>query len=153
MIQLPQNYPDEDGFAYTLASAEITLNRKIYASIVGVQIDQPTEEGFIAGAGSVGPIKRTVGTMGMGEGTGRFSDEAERDEFLADLGEAYREKIWGLTYVLQHKVTKRTIKIECVSCRLLSEPIDHEYGSDGLGGDINFSFMRHKRNGKSPHSS
>lgn len=150
---MSQNYPDNEGFAYTLASAEITLNRKIYASVIGVQIDQPTEEGFIAGAGSVGPIKRTVGTMGLGEGTTRLSDEAERDEFIDDLGDGWRETIWGMTYVLQNKRTKKTIKIECVSCRLTSEPIDHEHGADGLGGDLNFSFMNHKRNGKSPHKS
>jgi hypothetical protein len=150
---MSQNYPDNESFAYTLASAEITVNRTIKSSIIGVQIDQPTEQGFIAGAGSVGPIKRTIGTMGLGEGTLRFSDVGELSDFMQELGNGWREKIWGLTYVLQNKRTKKTIKIECISCCLTSEPVDHEYGSDGLGGDINFSFMSHKRDGNSPHSS
>jgi|GEM_PF-3344585 len=146
-----QNYPDQQGFASNFVGAELDMNGRIWTAITSVQINQPTEEDEVRGT-KVGPLKRTVGTMGLGEGTVTFSDEDERMDFLESLGDAYREKIWGLIWTIRNKVTGTVRKIECISCRVLDNPIEHEEGAAPLGGDIAFSFMEHKINGKTPHS-
>jgi hypothetical protein len=142
-------YPDTGALGYSLSRAEITLNGAIYTAITNVSIDQPTEEGAIEGT-SPYPLGRSAGTMGIGEGTITFSDEESRLEFIDALGDGYRDVLWPLTYVLR-KTDGTTKKIECISCRVLSNPIDHAKGADALGGDIAFSFLNHKINGKSPH--
>ncbi len=142
-------YPDTGALGWSMSRAEIALNGKIYTAIINISIDQPTEEGVIEGT-SPFPLGRSAGTMGLGEGTVTFSDEGERMEFLDDLGDGWRDQIWGATYILR-KTDGQTKKIECISCRVLSNPIDHAKGSDALGGDIVFSFLNHKINGKSPH--
>jgi hypothetical protein len=142
-------YPDTGALGYSLSRAEVTLNGAIYTAITSVSIDQPTEEGIIEGTMPV-PLGRSAGTMGLGEGTITFSDEESRMEFIDGLGDGFRDVIWGLSYILR-KTDGTTKKIECIGCRVLSNPIDHAKGADALGGDIGFSFMNHKINGKSPH--
>lgn len=144
-----QNYPDTKGYAYSFARVELTLNKRIYTAITSVSFDQPTEEGTVKGTRPY-PIARTVGTMGLGEGTITFSDERERMDFIDDLGDGYREVIWDLTYVLRSSKGQQK-KVSCESCRVTSNPVEHEEGADALGGDINFSFMDHTINGKRPH--
>lgn len=146
---MPQNYPETEGFAYTFARAELTMNGKIYTAISSVEIDQPTEEGVVKGT-SPAPLSRTEGTMGLGEGTVTFSDERERMDFINDLGDAYRTKLFTLSWVLKGNAGDET-KIACQGCRVLSNPISHEEGADALGGDITFSFLAHTINGKKPH--
>jgi hypothetical protein len=146
-----QNYPDQQDFAFSFVNAEITANGRIWTAITGVNAAQPTEEGEVRGT-SAKPLKRTVGAMAMGEGTLTFSDEAERMDFIDALGDGYREKIWEFVYTLRSKKTGRLYKVECFSCRVLDNPIEHEEGADALGGDVVFSYMDHAINGKRPHS-
>ncbi len=141
-------YPDNTGFKSTFSRCELTLNGKIYTAITNVSIDQPTERAGVKGTKPF-PIGQTAGTMDLGEGTITFSDEAERMQFINDLGDGYREKLWGLTWVIRSGT--ETFKTECVGCAVTGNPIDHGEGADALGGDIAFSFMSHKINGKSPH--
>jgi len=143
-------YPDTQGFAYSFARGELTLDRIIFTGISNVSADQPTEEGVVMGTRPY-PLARTVGSMGLGEGSITFSDEAERERFIAHLGNAWREKIFTLSWVLTSP-GRPNIRNTCEGCRLLSEPLSHESGSDALGGDITFSFMVKKINGKVPHS-
>ncbi len=138
------------GYAYSFQRAELTLDRAIFTGISNVSIDQPTTEGAVPGT-RPGPIKRTQGSMELGEGTITFSDEEERVRFLKKLGNAYREKIWELTWTLTAPL-KPAIKVKCESCRVLSNAISHESGTDALGGDITFSFLNHSINGNYPHS-
>lgn len=149
------DYPDIQSYAFSFQRAELSIGKRIFTAISGVEIDQPTEEGVVMGTRPF-PLKRTVGQMEMGEGTITFSDEGERQAFLDELGDAYREKIWTLTWVLSAPGANggqgKTIKKECVGCRCLSEPVSHESGTDALGGDITFSFLYPKTNGKAPHS-
>jgi hypothetical protein len=142
-------YPDTGALGYSISRAELTLNGKIYTAFTNISIDQPTEEGVIQGASPV-PLGRSAGSMGLGEGTITFSDEENRLEFIDDLGDGWRDVIWGLSYIIR-KTDGTTKKIECIGCRVLGNPIDHAHGADALGGDISFSFMNHKINGKSPH--
>ena len=144
------NYPETEGFAYGFQRAELTLQGVIYTGISSVEIDQPTEEGAVMGTRPY-PLKRTMGQMEMGEGTITFSDEGERQRFIDGLGNAYREKVFSLTWLLTAPNTP-AIKKECIGCRVLSDPTSHESGTDALGGDITFSFMYCKTNGKAPHS-
>src|SRR5690242_1670252 len=147
---MPQNYPDQQDFAFTLVNAEINANGRIWTAITSVNAAQPTEEGEVRGT-KVGPLKRTQGTMAMGEGSFTFSDEAERMDFIDALGDGYRDKIWEFVYTLKSKKTGKVFKVECFSCRVLDNPIEHEEGADALGGDVMFSYMNHAINGKRPH--
>lgn len=147
---MAQNYPETEGFAYVFARAELTLNGNIYTAISSVSIDQPTEEEAVKGM-SPTPLSRTEGTMGLGEGTITFSDDRERMDFIDDLGDAFRTKLWGLSYVLRNTTTGSEKQVKCVGCRVLSNPIDHSEGAEALGGDITFSFIEHTINGKRPH--
>ena len=147
---MAQSYPDLEGFAYSFASAELSLNGNIYTAVTGVSFEQGTEEGTVKGT-SPYPIARTVGTLGLGTGTITFSDDRERLDFIDDLGDGYREVIWGLTWILKGK-DERQVKLECISCRVLNNPIDHSEGAEALAGEVEFSFMTHKINGKSPHA-
>jgi hypothetical protein len=147
---MPQSYPDLEGFAYSFARAECSLDGNIYSAITNVSFSQPTEEGTVKGTRPY-PLARTEGTMGLGTGTITFSDERERLDFIDALGDAYRNKIWGLPCVLRGQ-DEREIILECISCRVLDASIDHSEGAEALGGDIEFSFMSHKINGKSPHT-
>lgn len=145
-----QTYPETEAFAYSFARAEITLNKKIYTAIVNVSFDQETESEAVKGT-SPYPISQTEGTMGLGSGTITFSDERERLDFIDDLGEAYRNKIWGLSHVIRNTANGSEKQYKCVGCRVTSNPIDHSEGSEALGGDINFNFMYFTVNGKKPH--
>lgn len=147
---MSQTYPDTQGFAYSFARAEITMNGRVWTAISSISIDQPTEEGEVKGTKPY-PLARTEGTMGLGEGSVTFSDERERMDFIDALGDAYRTKVWDVSYVLRGVSTGTEKKVECFGCRVLSNPIEHEEGADALGGDIGFSFLSHKINGKSPH--
>ena len=148
---MAQNYPDTEAFAYSFSRCEIALDGRIYTAITSISIDQPTEEGEVKGTRPA-PIARTQGTMSLGEGSVTFSDDRERLDFIDALGDAYREKIWTASYVMRGSKAGSERKIECFGCRVLSNPFEHEEGADALGGDIGFSFMSHKINGKSPHS-
>lgn len=145
-----QNYPETEGFAFTFARAELSLNGRIYTAISGVEIDQPTESSAVKGT-SPYPLSETEGTMDKGEGTITFSDERERIDFINDLGEAYRTKKWTLSWVLKGSGLATEKKFECLGCRVLSNPISHEEGADALGGDITFSFLVFTVDGKKPH--
>ncbi len=147
---MAQTYPDTQGFAYSFARAELTMNGRVWTAISSVSIDQPTEEGEVKGTKPY-PLARTEGTMGLGEGTVTFSDERERLDFLSALGDGYRQKLWSLSWVLSGTAGSER-KIECFGCRVLSNPIEHEEGADALGGDIGFSFLSHKIEGNSPHA-
>lgn len=146
---MPQNYPETEGFAYTFARAELSMNGKIYTAISSVEIDQPTETSAVMGT-SPAPLSHTEGHMDLGEGTITFSDERERMDFIADLGEAYRTKLWSLSWVLKGNDGQET-KIACQGCRVTGNPISHEQGSEALGGDVAFSFLSHTINGNKPH--
>ncbi len=146
---MAQQYPDTTGFRYSYSRAELSANGRIWTAITNVSIDQPTEEEAVQGT-KPGPLGRSVGTMGLGEGTVTFSDEGERMDFIDSLGDGFREKIWGLVWILRGP-TGGEKRIECIGCRVLGNPIEHESGAAPLGGDISFSFMSHKINGKSPH--
>lgn len=143
-------YPDTEGFAYSFSKAELTMNGKIYTGIGNVEADQPTEEEAVKGTRPY-PLARTVGTMDLGEGTVTFTDEAERQRFIDDLGDEYREKTWTLTWILTAK-NRPPIKKVAYGCRCLSEPDADEEGPTPLGGDITFSFMYMTRNGKRAHA-
>lgn len=147
---MSQNYPDTEGFAYSFSRGEITFKGKIYTAIINVEIGQPTEEDFVPGMKGY-PLKRSAGKMGMGEGTVTFKDEEERDAFIDDLGDEYREKTWSLSYVRTNKKNGKKSKIACQGCRVLDDPISDSEGEDAIGGDIAFSFMSYTRNGKRQH--
>lgn len=142
-------YPDLESFGYSFSRGELNMDRRIFTAITNVQFDQPTTEGAIMGT-RPWPLKRTEGQMEMGEGTITFSDEAERMAFIDRLGNGWRTKIWQLSWILTAKGAK-PVKLACFGCRVLSNPIAHEQGEAGLGGDITFSFMYHSVNGKVPH--
>ncbi len=72
-------------------------------------------------------------------------------DFLSDLGEAYREVIFGATYVMRGSAGDEK-KITLVGCRVLDDPLEHEEGADALGGEIVISFMEKLVDGKRPHS-
>ena len=145
-----QNYPDTQGFAYSFSRGEITLKSRIYSAINSVSFTQTTEEGVVKGT-SPFPLARTVGTMGLGEGTITFSDDRERIDFLNDLGEAYREQIFGVSYVMRGSAGDEK-KVALIGVRVLDNPIEHEEGADALGGDVAISFMDHTIDGKRAHS-
>ena len=146
---MPQNYPETEGFAYTFARGELTLDGTIYTAISSVEIDQPTESAAVKGTSPV-PLAETEGTMDKGEGTITFSDERERMDFIAALGDGFRTRKWVLSWVLRNADGNES-KIACQGCRVLSNPISHEEGADALGGDITFSFLTHTVNGNRPH--
>jgi len=142
-------YPELERFAYSFQNGELNLGRRIYIGVKNISFDQPTEEGVIMGT-RAWPLMRTQGSMGLGEGTVEFSEEGARVKLIDALGNGYRDKIWGAKWKL--KATGRpVVTVACHSCRLLSNPIDHEEGTDGLGGEITFSFMYFTINGKAPH--
>ena len=145
-----QTYPETEGFALSFSRAELTLKGRVYTAITAVNASQPTEEEAIMGT-SPGPLGRTEGSMNLGEGTITFSDERERMDFIDELGDGYRKQLWGLSWVLSDSEGGNQKKIECAGCRVLDAEIAHEQGAAPLGGDITFSFMSHKINGKSPH--
>jgi hypothetical protein len=142
-------YPNTTGFVYSFERGEITMNGRSWR-VKSVDVDQPTEEGQLEGNAST-PGGRTTGSMKLGEGTVEFSTEADRADFITALGNAYREKIWGLTWVLRAPGSP-DVRNECIGCRLLSEPISHKSGTDALTGEIKFSFLQKKFNGLLPHS-
>lgn len=142
-------YPDIDRKAYGFGRAELDMGAKIKTAITNVSFDQPTTEAGVMGTRPY-PILRTEGNMGMGEGTVTFSDELERVEFITDLGNGYRNKVWTLNWTLVSKGAP-TIQMACHGCRVLGNPIAHAQGDEGLGGDITFSFMYYTINGLVPH--
>lgn len=144
------NYPDYEGFAYSFQRAELTAKGNIYTTIGSVQFDQPTEEGVVKGTKPY-PLARTVGSMGLGEGTVTFNDDSERFSFIDGLGDGFREQTWTLSWVLRDAKSGREVSLECQGCRVLSNPVSHEEGAEALGGDITFSFMSHTVNGNKPH--
>jgi len=46
---MAQSYPDLEGFAYSFARGEISLNGNIYTAVTGVSFEQGTEEGTVKG--------------------------------------------------------------------------------------------------------
>jgi hypothetical protein len=143
-------YPDLEGFAYSFSRGELSLGRRIYTAVTNVEFDQPTTEAAIMGT-RPWPLKRTEGNMELGEGTVTFSDDGERLLFLGDLGNGWRNVIWGLTWILTSSKAPN-VKVGCIGCRVLGNPIAHEQGEAALGGDISFSFMYHTINGMVPHT-
>lgn len=143
-------YPELETFAYSFSRAELSLNRSIYTAISNVSFDQPTTEGVVKGT-RPWPLARTEGEMELGEGTVTFSAEAERMRFISALGDGYRSVVWGLSWILTAR-NAPVVKLACISCRVLGNPISHEAGADALSGEISFSFMRHTINGLSPHA-
>jgi len=143
-------YPDLEKFAYSFSRAELTIARTIVTAISNVSFSQPTTEGVVMGT-RPWPLLRTEGNMGIGTGTVTFTDEDERMNFLTiKLGEGFRTKIWGLTWFLSSP-GRPNHKMTCYGCRSLEEPIAHAQGDEALGGDVNFSFMGFRFNGKNPH--
>lgn len=142
-------YPDLEGFAYQFSRGEISLGRKIYTAITNVSFAQPTTNAGVFGT-RPWPIAQTEGDMELGEGTITFSDEAERQRFLDDLGNGYRSKTWKLSWILTAK-GRPPIKFTCYGCKVNDDPVEHERGEEALGGDVTFSFMSFTRNGKAPH--
>ena len=138
-------------FGISFVSCELTLNGRIWTKIKSVACSQPTTEGSAYATGKVGPALRSRGKMDIGDGTVSFSSEEERMDFLESLGDGFRDKIWGLVWTLKNDQTGKLYKNECIGCRVLANDIDHGEGEDVLGGDIGFSFMDHKINGKRPH--
>ena len=143
-------YPDVEGFAYSFARGELSCGVHIYTAIGGVDTDQPTEEGVVKGTRSY-PLARTPGTMNLGAGTVKFTDEGERQRFVDDLGNNWREKVFTLKWILTAPGRPNITKV-AVGCRCLSDPTSDEEGPDPIGGDITFSYMYQTRNGKVPHS-
>ena len=144
-----QAYPETEGFAFGFARAELTLKDTIYTAISSVEFDQPTERSAVKGTSPV-PLADTEGTMDLGEGTVTFSDERERIDFIDALGDGFRTVKWGLSWVVRSP-SGNEVKYECSGCAVTGNPVSHEEGADALGGDITFSFLDHKINGKSPH--
>jgi hypothetical protein len=146
----PLNYPDTEGFAYSWSRSELAVGNNIYIGIGNISGDQPTEEGVVKGTRPF-PLARTPGTMGLGEGSISFTDEAERQRFIDDRGDAYREQTFTMTWT-RSAPGRPTLVTTYYGCRLLSEPDDDEEGPDPLGGEVTFSFMSKSKNGKMPHS-
>lgn len=142
-------YPDFERFAYGFGRAELSLDRKIKTAITNVSFDQPTTEAGVMGTRPY-PLLRTEGNMGMGEGTITFSDELERINFIKDLGQNYRQKIWQLDWTLVSKGAP-TVNMTCFGCRVLGNPVAHQQGDEALGGDVSFSFMYYAIDGLVPH--
>lgn len=147
---MSNKYPDTEGFAYSFSRAELSVDARIYTAITSVHADQPTEEGVVKGTRAY-PLKRTIGSMGLGDGSFTFSDEGERQSFITALGDNWREKTWTMTWILTAPGAPNIKKV-AYGCRCLSEPTADEDGADALGGDITFSYMYLTRNGKVPHS-
>ena len=147
---MTQRYPDVEGFAYSFARGELAMAGRIFTAISNVSADQPTEEGAVMGTRPF-PLKRTIGEMGLGEGTVTFTDAGELHDFISLLGDNYREKTFTVTWI-KTAPGAPNIKRVCYGCRLLSEPLNDEGGADPLGGDVTFSFMYMTINGKVPHS-
>lgn len=141
---------DTEGFAYEFERAELTMNDKTYVAISNVSISQPTTRGATFGTRPF-PIRQGKGRMDHGTGSIEWSDIGERNQFIADLGEAWREKEFTVTWVLTAE-GKPPQKKAAFGCMLTDEPDDHEGGSEGLGGGTEFTFMRHTINGKAPHA-
>lgn len=142
-------YPDFENFAYMFGRAELKLGPDIFTAVTNVSFDQPTTEGEVRGT-KPWPLARTEGTMAMGAGTVTFSDEAERAKFLKKLGPGYRSKIWKLNWTLVSP-GRDPVKMTCIGCRVLANPVAHGEGTDALGGDVAFSFGSHLINGMPPH--
>lgn len=147
---MSQDYPNTQGFAYTFARAELTMGSKVYTAITNVSIDQPTESEAVKGT-SPYPLAETEGTMDLGEGTVTFSNDAERFQFLADLGNGFRNKRWSLSWILRDTESGNENQVKCVGCRVTGNPIDHSEGTAALGGDVSFKFLYHTINGNKPH--
>ena len=145
-----QSYPETEAFALSFARAELTMDSNIYTAISSVSIDQETSSEAVKGT-SPYPLSQTEGTMDLGTGTVTFSDERERLDFIDNLGEAYRNKLWTLSWVVRNTDNGSEKQIKCVGCRVTSAPIDHSEGAEALGGDINFNFINYTINGKNPH--
>jgi hypothetical protein len=132
------NYPDYEGFAFSFQRAELTAADKIWTAISSVQFAQPTEEGVVKGTKPY-PLARTVGSMGLGDGTLTFSDDRERWDFIKGLGDGFREKTWTLSWVIRDATTDTEVSLECQGCRVLDNAVSHDEGADALGGDIHGS--------------
>lgn len=145
------SYPDFEGRAFSFQRAELTCNGKIWTAISSVNFDQPTEEGVVQGTKPY-PLARTVGVMGLGDGSVTFADDRERWDFITGLGDGFREKVWTLSWVLRDEASGTEVSLACQGCRVLSNPVAHESGADALGGDVMFSFMSHTVNGQNPHT-
>lgn len=144
------NYPDIEGFAYSFSRAELHVAGRIFTAIKSVEASQPTEVGAVHGTRSY-PLAQTVGRADIGEGTVHFSDEAERAIFFQTLGQAYRERVWTLTWILTAP-RRAPIAMKCIGCRVVDDPTNHEEGADALGGEVKFKFMRMERDGLRAHS-
>jgi hypothetical protein len=138
-------------YALSFSHATIRAKDKIYTAIGAVSISQDLTEGYVYGAGNPGPIKRTVGQMGIGVGQLAFTDIEEGISFWGSLSPGALQTIWELTYTLSRggasdlsaavggpTVTKT---IECISCRLTGVAMDHQAGPDPLGVVYPFTFM------------
>jgi hypothetical protein len=143
-------YPDLESFAYAFERGELSLGPRIFTAISNVKTDQPTKEGAVKGTRSY-PLKRTPGSMDLGDGTVTFSDIGERTAFIVMLGNGYRERIWTLKWVLTAPGAP-LIRRVAYGCRVLGDPDDHSSGEDALGGDLPFSFMYSTINGLVAHS-
>lgn len=143
-------YPEYETFAYSFSRAELSLNRNIYTAISNVSFDQPTTEGEVRGT-RPWPLARTEGEMAIGEGTITFSTESERMRFISALGDGFRNRIWGLSWILTAR-SAPAVRLACISCRVLGNPISHEAGAEALGGELSFSFLDHTVNGLRPHA-
>lgn len=142
-------YPDYEHYGYSFGRAELNANKKIYTAISNVSFSQPTTSAGVMGT-RPWPILETEGNVGLGSGTITFSDEAERVLFLEGLGDGWRTKRWGLIWTLVSE-GRPAVKLACIACRVLDNPVAHGQGDEALGGDVAFSFLSHTVNGKAPH--
>lgn len=145
-------FPDTQGAAYAFERGELYLRNGIYVMIKNVQIGQETKRGAVMGTRPF-PLKMTLGSMELGDGTIEFSDSGERSRFIRDLSNIgpWREVPWDLMWILRAQGYP-DIKREARGCLVKDEPVNDQSGSDALGGPIKFDFMYQLFNGKAPHS-
>ena len=137
-------------YAHQFEGGELTIGSNIYTKVKKVSFNQPTTTGRAPGT-NVLPGDQSRGKLEEGEGEVEFSREDERQRCLDDLGDAWREKLSRITWLLTED-GKRPIKFVYFNCKIKEEPLDHESGGAPVGGPVKFTFDYYTRNGKSPHS-
>lgn len=125
-------------YAHSFASAIIKVDDRQFSGIRSVNINQNLNEGVVFGTG-IGPLKRTLGQLQMGQGQLIFSDYEDGTDFFAHLAPQPLTRMWTLDYVTQSGQSIRNL--ECRSCRLLGLGVEHESGAEALGITYPFSFM------------
>lgn len=139
-------FPDHENFAFSFSHGVLKLKNKQYTAIQSVSLDQKLEEAAVHGT-SVAPLRRSAGQLQLGEGTIKFSDLEEGQDFFASLGDRPLMKLFAIDYTLTRE-DGATRSIEALSCRLTGFGIDHEQGAEALGIEYPVSFLMMKVDGK-----